>query len=695
MSSFVFYRFKSQKEPSRISFDGTGISVWDLKKEIIQENKMGKGTDFDFAIYNADTEEEYTEDHQIVPRSTSVLARRLPPSKPGRGNAQKYMPSMEGAGGPSSGGYHQQQQPGGKTWNAGQFSKRFDGKDDNHGQPGSAPQAPVDVKLPAAAGQDEASALAAMFAATSQQWQQTQEQMAQATPVYRAPQGGSRPGAPRPPGAGSPTQPGQSQQQQTIVGAPPNPNVFIPGHTTNASNAAASRYNQDRQSFRYSEHKPPPPGYICYRCGQKGHWIQECPTNNDKTYDDRPRIKRTTGIPKSFLQVVEGPDAAAAHDEKQSGTSGIMVTAEGGFVVAKPDSASWLAHRALTKNLSAKDVQDLAPTDPDLTCPICSKLLRDAVLTPCCSTSFCQDCIQNSLIDNDKLCPECETRIKNFDKLKIDQDRRDRVKKYIDDVVEASRDVAHENDDGDVNGVKAEGQDSKPKDEEAEAKQADQDSKDVKTEENNGNSGPPVAGQHQQQQQGLGNGPHQQPLHQQGPLKPPMTPQAFAAQQLAQQQQQMIHLMIQQAGGPQRMLAQLQHQTMNLQMTLSTNPGLPPPVRVQMMAQIQMCQQQYFVVQNLLQQQMMAAQQQRGGPVPQGPMGMQQQQGGPGNMSPQQQQQLQQQHRPTTASPNHNRNGATPQPTGDASATVAGGVKRQREEEEDAVESTKKAAIVA
>lgn len=55
--SFVFYRFRSQKEPSRISFDGTGISVWDLKKEIIMENKMGKGIDFDFAIYNADTEE--------------------------------------------------------------------------------------------------------------------------------------------------------------------------------------------------------------------------------------------------------------------------------------------------------------------------------------------------------------------------------------------------------------------------------------------------------------------------------------------------------------------------------------------------------------------------------------------------------------------------------------------------------------
>lgn len=57
MSSFVFYKFKSQREPSRISFDGTSISVWDLKKEIILTNKMGKGIDFDFALYNPDTEE--------------------------------------------------------------------------------------------------------------------------------------------------------------------------------------------------------------------------------------------------------------------------------------------------------------------------------------------------------------------------------------------------------------------------------------------------------------------------------------------------------------------------------------------------------------------------------------------------------------------------------------------------------------
>lgn len=55
--SVVFYRFKAQKEPSTVQFEGTGISVWDLKKEILAENKLGKGADFDFAIYNSDTNE--------------------------------------------------------------------------------------------------------------------------------------------------------------------------------------------------------------------------------------------------------------------------------------------------------------------------------------------------------------------------------------------------------------------------------------------------------------------------------------------------------------------------------------------------------------------------------------------------------------------------------------------------------------
>lgn len=50
MSSSVFFRFKSQKEPARVAFDGTGISVFDLKREIITLNRLGDGTDFELLI---------------------------------------------------------------------------------------------------------------------------------------------------------------------------------------------------------------------------------------------------------------------------------------------------------------------------------------------------------------------------------------------------------------------------------------------------------------------------------------------------------------------------------------------------------------------------------------------------------------------------------------------------------------------
>jgi protein MPE1 len=62
----------------------------------------------------------------------------------------------------------------------------------------------------------------------------------------------------------------------------------------------------------------------------EGHWIQDCPTNNDREYDNRPRIKRTTGIPRSMLKAVESPNNG------QLG-QGVMVTPEGGYVVAQPD----------------------------------------------------------------------------------------------------------------------------------------------------------------------------------------------------------------------------------------------------------------------------------------------------------------------------------------------------------------------
>ena len=57
MASSVFYKFKSQKTESRVTFDGTGIPVFDLKKEIILANNLGKANDFDLVVFDGSSGE--------------------------------------------------------------------------------------------------------------------------------------------------------------------------------------------------------------------------------------------------------------------------------------------------------------------------------------------------------------------------------------------------------------------------------------------------------------------------------------------------------------------------------------------------------------------------------------------------------------------------------------------------------------
>ena len=57
MSSFIHYRFKSAKDYDTYKFEGAGVPVWELKQEIIQAKRLGKGMDFDLAISNAQTNE--------------------------------------------------------------------------------------------------------------------------------------------------------------------------------------------------------------------------------------------------------------------------------------------------------------------------------------------------------------------------------------------------------------------------------------------------------------------------------------------------------------------------------------------------------------------------------------------------------------------------------------------------------------
>ncbi|ROT41758.1 DWNN-domain-containing protein [Sodiomyces alkalinus F11] len=359
MSSSVFFKFKSQKEPTRVEFDGTGISVFELKRDIILKSGLGDGTDFDLAIYTEDGSEEYDDDTTIIPRSTTVVARRLPAAKPGAGRGARYVLGKMPVSAKNSARKEQTIKP-----------------------IAAKPSTNALAQMSSAMTEDEK--MAAMFAAQSEQWSAQQEEMSHQTPVF------NKGGAKRP--------------------------ANVPDHD-------------------------PPNGYICYRCGEKGHWIQLCPTNDDPEFDNRPRVKRTTGIPRSFLRTVDKSVALAQNgDDDSKRPSGIMVNAEGEFVIAEPDKASWEQFQAKAKS-SASAAKAIAMGDKDvqergLACPIDKKMFIEPMKTPCCQKTYCNDCITNALIESDFVCPNCNTDSVLIDDLKPDDEAVKKMNDYLKEKIE-------------------------------------------------------------------------------------------------------------------------------------------------------------------------------------------------------------------------------------------------------------------
>ncbi|KAK4994755.1 Protein mpe1, partial [Cryomyces antarcticus] len=202
-----------------------------------------------------------------------------------------------------------------------------------------------------------------------------------------------------------------------------------------ASAKAIHRGGYKAKNVNVPDHEPPP-GYICYRCGEKGHWIQICPTNDDPHFDGRPRVKRTTGIPRSFLRTIEKP-AALSNDGLTDTTkqpSGVMVNAEGEFVVAEPDKASWEQFQAKAKASAAQ--QEAAVTGSEelrsrgLECSIDKRIFVDPMKTPCCGKTYCNDCIENALVNSDLVCPGCSTEGVLIDNLVPDEETNAKIKAY-------------------------------------------------------------------------------------------------------------------------------------------------------------------------------------------------------------------------------------------------------------------------
>ena len=206
MSGVVYFKFKSAISPDSVTFDGSFISVAELKNLIAARKGFGQDAGAELILTNPSSKEDYTNDTQQIPRQTTVHVRRVPTSKPRALQATAAAISVA--------------QP-------------------LATQP--APAAP-DIAVPVAASDEFGADLYSEQAAAST----ADEEEAR----IRALQQGTA----------------ASWSQQVMQGGR--------GGRGRGRGGRAGR-------MPFSGSGPPPPGYFCNKCGQAGHWRENCPNEGE------------------------------------------------------------------------------------------------------------------------------------------------------------------------------------------------------------------------------------------------------------------------------------------------------------------------------------------------------------------------------------------------------------------------------
>jgi protein MPE1 len=126
-------------------------------------------------------------------------------------------------------------------------------------------------------------------------------------------------------------------------------------------------------------------------------------------------------------------------------TSGVMVNADGDFVIAQPDKASWELYQEKAKASAAAAAEAAAAEGSKqlqargLECPIDKRMFLEPTKTPCCNRTYCNDCITNALIESDFICPGCSTEGVLLDNLSVDDDAVAKIKAFEAEKAEEKR----------------------------------------------------------------------------------------------------------------------------------------------------------------------------------------------------------------------------------------------------------------
>ncbi|KAK4389513.1 E3 ubiquitin ligase PQT3-like [Sesamum angolense] len=363
----VYYKFKSAKDYDSVAIDGHFISVGHLKEKIFELKHLGRGTDFDLVVTNAQTNEEYL-DGMLIPKNTSVLIRRVPgrPRKPivtapvteqEEPNVENNSDDLQAVKG-SFAGADPSAMKFGEDLEWDEFGNDLYAIPENvHVQLSIPVQDATPVNK-----EDEESKIKALIDTPALDWQ-------------RQPSDGFGPGRGFGRGMGGRMMEGvvllENFRRIDLL-------MLLCSYSSVVCDCVCKTKWFNSSGRGGFEKKTPPQGYICHRCKVPGHFIQHCPTNGDPNFDIK-RVKPPTGIPKSMLMAT--PDGSYA-------------LPSGAVAVLKPNEAAF--EKEIEGMPSTRPVGDLPP---ELHCPLCKEVMKDAVLTSkCCFTSFCDKCIRDHIM---------------------------------------------------------------------------------------------------------------------------------------------------------------------------------------------------------------------------------------------------------------------------------------------------------
>ncbi|XP_056606880.1 E3 ubiquitin-protein ligase RBBP6-like [Triplophysa dalaica] len=115
---------------------------------------------------------------------------------------------------------------------------------------------------------------------------------------------------------------------------------------------------------------------------------------------------------------------------------GVMLSSSGKHVIPIINAEAYASQKKenppfLPQIESSSSTSDGDPVPDAFLCKICKDLITDAVSTPCCSSSYCDDCIRSCLLDSEEhVCPTCKQSCVSPDSLNINTFLRQEVNRF-------------------------------------------------------------------------------------------------------------------------------------------------------------------------------------------------------------------------------------------------------------------------